>query len=50
MTDSPLLRIEDLRISFATRTSDVRAVDGVDLEIRSVRCWDWSASPAWERV
>jgi oligopeptide transport system ATP-binding protein len=35
MTDSPLLRIEDLRISFATRTSDVRAVDGVDLEIRS---------------
>jgi oligopeptide transport system ATP-binding protein len=35
MTDSPLLSIEDLRISFATRTSDVRAVDGVDLEIRS---------------
>ena len=30
---APLLRIEDLRISFATRTSDVRAVDGVDLEI-----------------
>ena len=30
----PLLEIEDLRISFATRTSDVRAVDGVDLEIR----------------
>lgn len=35
MTDSPLLSIEDLRISFATRTSDVRAVDGVDLAIRS---------------
>jgi oligopeptide transport system ATP-binding protein len=35
MSDSPLLRIEDLRISFGTRTSDVRAVDGVDLEIRS---------------
>ena len=34
MTESPLLRIEDLRISFGTRTSDVRAVDGVDLEIR----------------
>ena len=30
----PLLEIEDLRISFGTRTSDVRAVDGVDLEIR----------------
>ena len=35
MTDTPLLRIEDLRISFGTRTSDVRAVDGVDLEIQS---------------
>ncbi len=35
MTDSPLLSIEDLRISFATRTSDVRAVNGVNLEIRS---------------
>ena len=34
MTSSPLLSIEELRISFATRTSDVRAVDGVDLEIR----------------
>jgi oligopeptide transport system ATP-binding protein len=34
MTPKPLLRIEDLRISFGTRTSDVRAVDGVDLEIR----------------
>ena len=34
MTDPPLLRIEDLRISFRTRTNDVRAVDGVDLEIR----------------
>ena len=30
---APLLRIEDLRISFGTRTSDVRAVDGVDLDI-----------------
>jgi oligopeptide/dipeptide ABC transporter ATP-binding protein len=30
---SPLLTIDDLHISFATRTSDVRAVDGVDLEI-----------------
>ncbi len=30
---APILRIEDLRISFATRTSDVRAVDGVNLEI-----------------
>ncbi len=29
----PLLRIEDLRIWFSTRTSDVRAVDGVDLDI-----------------
>jgi oligopeptide/dipeptide ABC transporter ATP-binding protein len=29
----PILRIEDLRIWFKTRTSDVRAVDGVDLEI-----------------
>ena len=35
MTGSSLLRIEDLRISFGTRTSDVRAVDGVDLEVRS---------------
>ena len=34
MSESPLLEIEDLRISFGTRTSDVRAVDGVDLEIR----------------
>ncbi len=31
---APLLRIEDLRIWFGTRTSEVRAVDGVDLEIR----------------
>jgi oligopeptide transport system ATP-binding protein len=30
----PMLRIEDLRIWFKTRSSDVRAVDGVDLEIR----------------
>jgi oligopeptide transport system ATP-binding protein len=30
---APILNIEDLRISFTTRTSDVRAVDGVDLEI-----------------
>jgi oligopeptide transport system ATP-binding protein len=34
MNVTPLLRIEDLRIWFKTRTSDVRAVDGVDLEIR----------------
>ena len=34
MSGSPLSSIEDLRISFGTRTSDVRAVDGVDLEIR----------------
>ena len=34
MSKSALLSIEDLRISFVTRTSDVRAVDGVDLEIR----------------
>lgn len=33
MTDS-LLRIEDLRIWFRMRSSDVRAVDRVDLEIR----------------
>jgi oligopeptide/dipeptide ABC transporter ATP-binding protein len=32
---APLLKIEDLRISFVTRTSDVRAVDGMDLEIRA---------------
>jgi oligopeptide/dipeptide ABC transporter ATP-binding protein len=32
---APLLKIEDLRIWFGTRTSDVRAVDGVDLELRS---------------
>ena len=31
---APLLQIDDLRIWFKTRTSDVRAVDGVDLEIR----------------
>ncbi len=35
MSETPLLTIEDLRITFATRTSDVRAVDGVDLEIRA---------------
>jgi oligopeptide transport system ATP-binding protein len=34
MTAPSLLQIEDLRIWFATRTSDVRAVDGVDLELR----------------
>ena len=34
MIAPPLLEIEDLRISFGTRTSDVRAVDGVNLEIR----------------
>jgi oligopeptide transport system ATP-binding protein len=30
---APILKIEDLRISFGTRTRDVHAVDGVDLEI-----------------
>ena len=34
MSDGALLRIEDLRIWFQTRTAAVRAVDGVDLEIR----------------
>jgi oligopeptide transport system ATP-binding protein len=34
MTAASLLEIDDLRISFGTRTSDVRAVDGVNLEIR----------------
>ena len=33
MSGTPLLTIDDLRISFTTRTSDVRAVDGVDLDI-----------------
>ena len=33
MTGIPLLRIEDLRVWFGTRTRDVRAVDGVDLTI-----------------
>ncbi|HET7093165.1 MAG TPA: ATP-binding cassette domain-containing protein, partial [Thermomicrobiales bacterium] len=28
------LRIENLKIHFRTRTGDVRAVDGVDLDIR----------------
>jgi oligopeptide transport system ATP-binding protein len=31
----PLLHIEDLRVWFGTRSGDVRAVDGVDLSIRS---------------
>ncbi|MBA2596682.1 MAG: ABC transporter ATP-binding protein [Chloroflexota bacterium] len=35
MSETALLRIEDLRISFSTRTADVRAVDGVDLDIRA---------------
>jgi oligopeptide/dipeptide ABC transporter ATP-binding protein len=30
---TPLLQIDDLRIWFGTRTGDVRAVDGVDLQI-----------------
>ena len=34
MSEAPLLRIEDLRIWFQTRSAAVRAVDGVDLEIR----------------
>jgi ABC-type dipeptide/oligopeptide/nickel transport system ATPase component len=34
MNPPPLLEIEDLRISFGTRTNVVRAVDGVDLAIR----------------
>jgi oligopeptide/dipeptide ABC transporter ATP-binding protein len=34
VTDFPILRIEDLRIWFQTRTAAVRAVDGVDLEVR----------------
>lgn len=33
MTPPALLRIEDLRVWFGTRTGDVRAVDGVDLTI-----------------
>ncbi len=35
MNETPLLEIDDLRISFATRTTAVRAVDGVDLDIRA---------------
>ncbi|MCC7023727.1 MAG: ABC transporter ATP-binding protein [Thermomicrobiales bacterium] len=31
--NDPLLRIEDLRVWFGTRTNDVRAVNGVDLDI-----------------
>src|SRR4029450_9364670 len=34
MTGPPLLAIDDLRVWFGTRTSDVRAVDGVDLAIQ----------------
>ena len=34
MTDQALLRIEDLRVWFGTRTGAVRAVDSVDLEIK----------------
>jgi oligopeptide/dipeptide ABC transporter ATP-binding protein len=34
VSDQPLLRIEDLRVWFGTRSGDVRAVDGVDLEIK----------------
>jgi oligopeptide transport system ATP-binding protein len=34
MSGAPLLRIEDLRVWFGTRTGDIRAVDGVDLEVR----------------
>jgi oligopeptide/dipeptide ABC transporter ATP-binding protein len=35
LTDSLLLRIEQLKTYFATRMGDVRAVDGVDLTIRA---------------
>jgi oligopeptide/dipeptide ABC transporter ATP-binding protein len=35
MTDHPLLTIEDLRVWFGTRTSDVKAINGVDLEINA---------------
>jgi oligopeptide/dipeptide ABC transporter ATP-binding protein len=35
MIAAPLLRIEDLRVWFGTRSGDVRAVDGVDLEIKA---------------
>ncbi len=31
---APLLRLEDLKIHFGTRGGDVKAVDGVDLDIR----------------
>jgi oligopeptide/dipeptide ABC transporter ATP-binding protein len=34
VSGDPLLRIQDLRVWFQTRTGAVRAVDGVDLEIR----------------
>ena len=34
MSTNPLLRIEDLRVWFGTRTGYVRAVDGVDLDVR----------------
>jgi oligopeptide transport system ATP-binding protein len=34
VTVAPLLRIDDLRIWFGTRGADVRAVDGVNLDIR----------------
>ncbi|MFN8592960.1 MAG: ABC transporter ATP-binding protein [Thermomicrobiales bacterium] len=35
MSDAPLLQIDDLRVWFETRTAAVRAVDGVDLQIRA---------------
>src|SRR5687767_1230762 len=35
MAEDPLLRIEGLKTYFRTRTGDVRAVDGVDLEVRA---------------
>jgi peptide/nickel transport system ATP-binding protein len=35
MSAAPLLKVRDLRVHFATETSLVRAVDGVDFELRA---------------
>lgn len=35
MSDAPLLKVRDLRVHFATESTLVRAVDGVDFELRA---------------
>ena len=47
---SPILTVDDLRVSFATEDGVVQAVSGVSFELPGAKCWRSSASPAAVRA